>query len=79
MEQQITVKGKDIENLITKFYYKNRQLCFQIILNLGLSGKVSYCEYDDYFAYKEKFNELLDARNQGKNIEMPATATSIAA
>ena len=79
MEQQMTIKGKDIENLITKFYYKNRQLCFQIILNLGLSGKVSYCEYDDYFAYKEKFNELLDAKNQDKNIQIPtavATATA---
>jgi hypothetical protein len=77
MEQQMTIRGKNIENLITKFYYKNRQLCFQIILNLGLSGKVSYCEYDDYFAYKEKFNELLDAKNKDENIEIPtAVATT---
>jgi hypothetical protein len=77
MEQQMTIRGKNIENLITKFYYKNRQLCFQIILNLGLLGKVSYCEYDDYFAYKEKFNELLDAKNKDENIEIPtAVATT---
>ena len=67
------IQGKEIENLITKFYYKNRQLCFQIILNLGLSGKVSYCEYDDYFVYKQKFNELLDAKHQDKNILVPAS------
>lgn len=67
------IQGKEIENLITKFYYKNRQLCFQIILNLGLSGKVSYCEYDDYFVYKQKFNELLDAKHHDKNILVPAS------
>lgn len=69
------IQGKEIENLITKFYYKNRQLCFQIILNLGLSGKISYCEYNDYFVYKQKFNELLDAKHQDKNILVPANPT----
>lgn len=73
MEKQMIIQGKDIENLITKFYYKNRQLCFQIILNLGLEGKISYSEYDDYFAYKQKFNELLDAKHQDKNVLVPAT------
>lgn len=68
------IQGKDIENLITKFYYKNRQLCFQIILNLGLEGKVSYSEYDDYFVYKKKFNELLDAKHQDKNVLVPASS-----
>lgn len=70
------IQGKDIENLITKFYYKNRQLCFQIILNLGLEGKVSYSEYDDYFVYKQKFNELLDAKHQDKNVLVPITSVS---
>lgn len=67
------IQGKEIENLITKFYYKNRQLCFQIILNLGFKGKVSYSEYDNYFVYKQKFNELLDAKHQDKNVLVPAT------
>ncbi|MFT6149246.1 MAG: hypothetical protein ACJAUH_001935 [Saprospiraceae bacterium] len=74
MEKQMVIQGKDIENLITKFYYKKRQLCFQIIINLGLSGSVSYSEYDDYFIYKQKFNELLDAKNQDKNILIPSIA-----
>jgi len=70
----MVIQGKDIENLITKFYYKNRQLCFQIIISLGLSGRVSYSEYDDYFIYKQKFNELLDAKNQDKNVLIPSIA-----
>jgi hypothetical protein len=72
MENQMIIKGKAIENLITKFHYKNRQLCFQIILNLGLDGKIPFSEYDDYFAYKQTFNELLKAKAENKDIHVSA-------
>ncbi len=66
------IKGEQVSNLITKFYFKNRQLYFQIILNLGSEGKFPYCEYEDYYQYKEKFNELLEMKESNKDISISA-------
>jgi hypothetical protein len=72
MKTPLLVKGNQIDNLITKFYFKNRQLHFQIILNLGSEGKLPYCEFEDYYEYKEKFNELLEIKESDKDISISA-------
>ncbi|MFT4667313.1 MAG: hypothetical protein ACI8YQ_001975 [Polaribacter sp.] len=46
------------QDLITKFYYKQNHLCFQIILNVGNNEMVPYQEFTDYKEYKIAFEKL---------------------
>ncbi len=46
------------QDLITKFYYKQNHLCFQIILNVGNDEMVPYQEFTDYKEYKIAFEKL---------------------
>lgn len=72
MKTPLLVKGNQIDTLITKFYFKNRQLYFQIILNLGTKGKFPYCEFEDYNDYKRKFDELLKMKESDEDISISA-------
>jgi hypothetical protein len=60
------------QDLITKFYYKQNHLCYQIIFNLGNDETVPYKEFTDYNEYKIAF-EKLSKMNQPQNT-IPATA-----
>ena len=51
-----------IKNLITKFYYKDNHLCFQILLNYDNNETKLYKEYNDYAQYKAEYNRLLDVK-----------------
>lgn len=57
-----TIHSSRIKNLITKFYYKNNHLCFQIILNCENNESKLYNEYEDYNQYKAEYNRLLDVK-----------------
>jgi len=57
-----TVHSSKIKNLITKFYYKENHLCFQIILNCDNNEQRLYKEYNDYAAYKAAYNQLLNVK-----------------
>ena len=74
MSTQTEINGKQVENLITRFYYKNKQLYFQIILNMGLDKKIPYQEFDDYYNYKQKFNQLQKAKSENQLIKVSAYA-----
>ncbi|MFK8102216.1 MAG: hypothetical protein AB8G15_06825 [Saprospiraceae bacterium] len=76
MNSSNIISGSDVKNLITKFYYKNNHLCFQILLQLGLDKMVPYSEYKDYAAYKEDFNNLLKAKSNNIAINMPNEKTA---
>ena len=54
-EKKLPVRFQD---LITKFYYKQNHLCFQIILNVGKNEMVPYQEFTDYAEYKIAFEKL---------------------
>ncbi len=58
------------QDLITKFYYKQNHLCFQIILNVGNNEMVPYQEFTDYKEYKIAFEKLSQMKQS-----MPATPT----
>ena len=45
-------------DLITKFYYKQNHLCFQIILITADKQNIPYKEYTDYNQYKSAFEKL---------------------
>jgi hypothetical protein len=57
-----TIHSSKIKNLITKFFYKENHLCFQILLNCENNETRLFKEYTDYAKYKEEYNRLLDAK-----------------
>ncbi len=74
MNASTEINGKQVENLITRFYYKKKQLCFQIILNMGFDRKIPYQEFEDYYNYKRKFNQLQKAKSENQPIQLSAYA-----
>ena len=65
-----------IDQLITKFFYRNNQLFFQILLNTD-NSTTTYGEYTDYSTYKKVYNQLLGCKNSGKQVSLPNNGTSI--
>jgi hypothetical protein len=60
------------QDLITKFYYKQNHLCYQIIFSLGNDKTAPYKEFTDYNEYKMAFEQL-------SKMKQPQTAVSTAA
>ena len=56
-----TTKGHQLENIITRFYYKQKELYFQIILQLP-EKEVVYNEYKDYVKYKSQLQHILNIK-----------------
>ncbi len=71
MENVTTITGSEIQNLITKFYYKNNHLCFQILLHFGLDRTVPFQEFSDYAEYKRVYNDLLAIKNSDQPLALP--------
>jgi hypothetical protein len=51
------MKTSECKSLLTKFFYKNEHLYFQILIQSETSTNV-YGEFDDYSDYKETFDRL---------------------
>ena len=67
IKKGLTVKSDDIENVITRFYYKGEQLRFQIIFRLESKENILYEDFEDYLEYRQKFDDLvlLKRREEG--------------
>jgi|GEM_PF-1561531 len=55
--------GSQIENLVTKFFYKNNRLHYQILIYRTDKQKFLYKTYDDYNLYKSTYDALLNAQH----------------
>jgi len=62
------------QDLITKFYYKQNHLCFQIILNVGNNKMVPYQEFTDYNEYKIVFEKLSKMKTKAPSTPVMPTA-----
>lgn len=71
MKKNAVINGANIQNLITKFYYKNNHLCFQILLYLGVESTLPYKEFTDYAEYKKVYTELMNAKANNETVELP--------
>ena len=60
-----------LQYLVTKFYYKNNQLCFQILVQDESKNKTAQMEYSDYTEYKKAYNQLMDLKSKKKSIDTP--------
>lgn len=59
MSATTTFSGNQVKNLITKFFYKDNHLCFQILLEVDKQDFVCFEEYVDYSKYKKAYDELI--------------------
>lgn len=60
-----------LQYLVTKFYYKNNQLCFKILVQDESKNKTTQMEYSDYTEYKKAYNQLMDLKSKKKSINTP--------
>ena len=67
------IKGTQIKNLITKFYYKDNHLCFQILIHCEDDKTIVYNEYTDYAEYKNEYNKLLETKSEEAFVDLPKT------
>ncbi len=47
----------ETQNLLTRFFYRDNHLCFQILIQTK-SELISYGEYNDYTVYKSAFEQF---------------------
>jgi hypothetical protein len=66
--KQIT--GNQIKDLVTKFFYKENHLCFQILVRLEGNTLIPFQEFEDYGEYKRVFGELQLATVNGSILSL---------
>lgn len=64
------IDGEQVKDLITKFFYKNNHLCFQILLHTRMNETVAYGVYANYSTYKKDFENLQNARSNNLTISI---------
>jgi len=79
------IVGEQVKDLITKFFYRDNHLCFQILLHTKTNETIIYGVYADYSEYKKDFNNLQESRSnnqtinlQNKNKDLDQSATKVA-
>lgn len=65
------IHGEQIKDLITKFFYRNNHLCFQILLHTEWNETIAFGEFSDYSEYKKAFNDLQIARTKKMPLNIP--------
>ncbi len=63
--------GGQVKDLITKFYYSNCHLCFQILLQVDGEETIPYQDFSNYGEYKLAITALEQAKGNGTVIKIP--------
>jgi hypothetical protein len=51
------MKTDEAQGLLTRFFYRDNHLCFQILIQTE-SELISYGQYNDYSVYKSAFEQI---------------------
>ncbi len=71
----LSVKGKEINRLITKFQYDGSELCFEISLRIHEnSDLVLFLKTKDYGKFRNTFDALMNIRSENKMLDIPLKA-----
>lgn len=73
------IHGAEVKDLVTKFFYRGNQLCFQIILQVDGGERIPYKEFSDYAEYKKAFSELQQQKGSPTMIRFPEKNLTVAA
>ncbi|MBI5916644.1 MAG: hypothetical protein HY842_14805 [Bacteroidetes bacterium] len=65
------IHGKNVRDLVTKFFYKDNHLCFHILLRVDGGETVFFREFTDYAEYKKAFSDLQQAKLSNIIINVP--------
>ena len=65
------IRSVQVKDLVTKFFYQENQLCFQIFLHLEGGESILFEEFADYGSYKKSMSSLQDAKANGSIIKIP--------
>ncbi len=68
MKTTVSIQGGQIKNLITKFFHREKNLRFQILLDLGQTSMIGYKEYTDYSKYKEDYKMLKNSKSENLDV-----------
>ncbi len=71
MNTGMEIHGRNIRDLITKFFYRESHLCFHILLHVDGGETVFFLEFMDYAEYKKAFSDLQQARLNNIIIKVP--------
>lgn len=75
----VSIRGEQIEQLLTKFYYKDSHLHYQVLLEFAGGKTVLLKEFTDYVTYKKVFSELQRIRKENLSIRVPRRLLSVTA
>ncbi|MFK7936408.1 MAG: hypothetical protein AB8G22_23035 [Saprospiraceae bacterium] len=74
----VSIRGEQIRQLLTKFYYKDSHLHYQILLEFANGKTVLIKEFTNYTSYKKVFSELQRIRKENLSIRVPQRLLSVA-
>jgi len=57
--------NQKIDDLITRFFYKEEQLYFRIMIKLNGGTMLPYNDYSDYNEYKNAYATLVEKKRSG--------------
>lgn len=66
--------NQPIDDLITRFFFKEDQLCYRIMIKLTTGTMVAFNEYADYNEYKTAYSELIEKKNTKEPVRAMAMA-----
>lgn len=67
----ITIRGEQIKQVLTKFYYKDSHLHFQILLEFEIDKTIALREFSNYTEYKKVFTELQRIKTNNLAFRVP--------
>ena len=77
MLNEINNTNSTNQDLITKFYYNDNHLCFQILIKNNNGETTPYMEFTNYNEYRKVFNELSEQKSNGGVIKAQETNTNL--
>ncbi len=72
----LSVSGKDISRLVTKFQYDGEDMCFEISLRIKENRQlVLFLKTNDYGVFRKTFDELMSIRAENHMVDIPQSSS----
>lgn len=66
--------NQKIDDLITRFFFKEDQLCYRIMVKFTTGTMVAFNEYADYNEYKKAYTQLIEKKRMNESLTAMAAA-----
>ncbi|MEL7021230.1 MAG: hypothetical protein AAGK47_06465 [Bacteroidota bacterium] len=67
----VSIRGEQIRQLLTKFYYNDSHLHYQILLEFEQGKTIVIKDFSDYASYKKVYSELYRIKKENLVIRVP--------